>query len=176
MSRLVKNILRFILFLLVQVFVLNQIPALHHLVNPYLYFLFILWLPFDIGRRTLLVLAFACGFVLDLFTKTPGLHAAACVFIAYLRPFIINLLIAQKGADNNFEEPSIRSLGVAPYFTYVTVLTFIHHAFLFFIEALQFGGILYFLAKTFLSLLISLLLILITELLFVRKQSFRTNT
>ena len=39
MSKLVKNIVRFILFILVQVFVLNQIPPLHHLINPYIYFL-----------------------------------------------------------------------------------------------------------------------------------------
>ena len=176
MSNLVKNIIRFILFLFVQVFILNQIPALHHLVNPYLYFVFILWLPFDTGRRTLMILGLATGLVLDFFTKTPGLHAAACVFISYIRPFIINLLISNQGTDNNYEEPSIRSLGLAPYFTYVTVLTFVHHSILFLLEALQFGGILYFLGKTFLSLLVSLLLIMIVELLFIRKQSFRTNT
>lgn len=176
MSNLVKNILRFILLLFVQIFVLNQTPALHHLINPYVYFVFILWLPFDIGRRTLMILAFALGIVLDFFTKTPGLHASACVLIAYLRPFIINLLISQQNSENNYEEPSIKSLGLAPYFTYVTVLTFVHHIFLFFIEALEFGGVFYFFAKTILSLLVSLLLVLISELLFVRKQTFRTNT
>jgi hypothetical protein len=51
-----------------------------------------------------------------------------------------------------------------------------HHTFLFLLEALQFGGLLYFLGKTLLSVAISLFLILITELLFVRKQKFRTNT
>lgn len=176
MSNLVKNILRFILFLFVQVFILNQIPPLHHLINPYIYFVFILWLPFDVGRRTLMFIAFCTGLILDFFTKTPGLHASACVLIAYLRPFIINLLISKQGPDNTYQEPTIKSLGFAPYFTYITVLTFIHHGLIFLLEALQLGGILYFFAKTVLSLLISLLLILIIELLFVRKQSFRTNT
>jgi membrane protein YdbS with pleckstrin-like domain len=64
----------------------------------------------------------------------------------------------------------------APYFVYVAVLTFIHHALLFLLEALQFAGLWYFVVKTFLSLAISLFLILIIELLFVRKQKFRTNT
>ena len=76
MSSLVKNIIRFILFILVQVFVFNQIPPLHHLINPYVYFLFILWLPFKIGRKSLMILALALGLALDYFTKTPGLHAA----------------------------------------------------------------------------------------------------
>ena len=176
MSNLVKNIIRFILFILVQVFVLNHVPPLHHLINPYLYFLFILWLPFKIGRRSLMLLGLITGLALDYFTKTPGLHAAPCVLIAYLRPFIINVLITQEGTEANYEEPSIKSMGFSSYFVYVSVLTLIHHAFLFLLEALQFAGILYFLGKTLLSVAISLFLILITELLFVRKQKFRTNT
>jgi hypothetical protein len=176
MSSPVKNIIRFIFFILVQVFVLNQIPPLHHLINPYIYFLFILWLPFKTGRKTLLFFALALGLALDYFTKTPGLHAAPCILIAYLRPFVINLLITQEGAEANYKEPSIRSMRFAPYFVYVAILTFIHHALLFLLEALQFAGLWYFVVKTLLSLAISLFLILIIELLFVRKQKFRTNT
>jgi hypothetical protein len=176
MSSPFKNIIRFLFFILVQVFVLNKIPPLHHLVNPYIYFLFILWLPFKTGRRTLMVFALALGLCLDYFTKTPGLHAAPCVFIAYLRPFLINVLISHEGAEANYEEPSIRSMGFAPYFTYTAVLTFLHHSILFLLEALQFAGLWYFVVKTMLSVVISLLIILIVELLFVRKQKFRTNT
>ncbi len=176
MSNLLKNIIRFLLFILVQVFVLNQVPPLHHLVTPYLYFLFILWLPFKMGRRQVMILAFALGFSLDCFTKTYGLHTASCVLIAYLRPFLINLLISQEGAESNYNEPSIKSMGFAPYFTYIAILTLVHHSLLFFLQALQTGGYFYFILKTFLSAAVSLLLILLTELLFVRKQRFRTNT
>lgn len=176
MSNLVKNIIRFCLFILVQVFVLNQVPPLHQLVTPYIYFLFILWLPFKMGRRTQMLLAFALGFCLDCFTKTYGLHAAPCVLIAYLRPFLINLLISQEGAESNYNEPSIKSMGFTPYFTYLTILTFIHHTFLFFLQAMQTGGYLYFILKSVFSTVLSLVLILLVELLFVRKQKFRTNT
>lgn len=176
MSKLVKNIIRFILFILVQVFVLHQIPPLHHLINPYIYFLFILWLPFKTGRRTLMLVALALGLALDYFIKTPGLHAASCVLIAYLRPFIINVLITHESTEDNYEEPSIKSMGFVSYFVYVTILTFIHHSFLFLLEALQFDGGWYFIIKTLLSVAISLFLILIVELLFARKQKFRTNT
>lgn len=176
MSNFLKNIIRFSLFILVQVFVLNQVPPLHHLVTPYIYFLFILWLPFKMGRRTVMVLALALGFSLDCFTKTYGLHAAACVLIAYLRPFLINLLISQEGAESNYNEPSVKSMGFVPYFTYIAIFTLLHHSFLFFLETLQTGGFLYFILKTLLSSAISILLILLTELLFVRKQKFRTNT
>ena len=176
MSNLIKNIIRFSLFILVQVFVLNQVPPLHHLVTPYIYFLFILWLPFKMGRRIVMIVALALGFSLDCFTKTYGLHAASCVLIAYLRPFLINFLISQEGAESNYNEPSVKSMGFTPYFTYIAILTLLHHSLLFFLEALQTGGYWYFILKTLLSSAISLLLILLTELLFVRKQRFRTNT
>lgn len=176
MSTLVKNIVRFCLLILFQVYVLDQIPPLHNLVTPYLYYIFILWLPFKMGRRTQLLLAFLLGFTLDCFSFTYGMHAAACVLIAYIRPFLINVLISQEGTETNYYEPSIQSMGFAPYLVYIAILTFIHHTFLFFLMALQTGGYLYFLVKSLTSTAISLLLILLTELLFVRKQRFRTNT
>jgi rod shape-determining protein MreD len=176
MNNPVKYIIRFCLFILVQVYVLNQIPPLHRFVTPYIYFLFILWLPFKIGRRFQMILAFLLGFTLDCFTKTYGLHTAACVLIAYVRPFLINLLISQEGSESNFNEPSIRSMGFTPYITFAAILTLVHHSFLFFLEALQIGGFFYFLLKTIVSTAVSLLLILLPELLFPRKQRFKTNT
>ena len=176
MSTLVKNIIRFILLMLVQVFVLDRI-TLHQMVTPYLYFIFILWLPFNLNRTWQMIIAFILGATLDSFHHNPGFHSAACVVIAYIRSFLINLLIPQEGADGNYEEPSIKSMGgFLPYFIYVAVLAIIHHGWLFLLEAWQFGNIWYFLLKTILSTAISLLLIIITELLFVRKQKFRTNT
>jgi hypothetical protein len=134
-------------------------------------------MPFQLSRTAQMLIAFALGFTLDSFRHNPGFHAAACVLIAYFRPFLINLLIPQEGADNNYEEPSAKSMGgFLPYLIYAGVLTFIHHAWLFFLEAMQFGNFLYFILKTLLSTAISLLLIIVAELLFSRKQQFRTNT
>ena len=176
MSTLIKNIIRFALLILVQVFVLDRIH-LHYMVTPYIYFLFILWMPFKLNRPAQMIMAFALGFALDSFRHHPGFHAAACVLIAYLRPFLINILIPQQGADNNYEEPSARSMGgFMPYLLYAGVLTLIHHSWLFFLEAWQFANFWYFIIKTLTSTAISLLLIVIVELIFSRKQSFRTNT
>ncbi len=176
MSTFVKNIIRFALFILVQVYVLDRIH-LHQMLTPYLYFLFIIWLPFRMGRTQQMLIAFVLGFAMDSFRHHPGFHTAACVMIAYIRPFFINLLIPQEGADNNYQEPSFKSMGgIVPYMIFVAVLTFIHHGWLFLLEAWQFGNIWYFLVKTVLSTLLSLLLIIITELLFTRQQKFRTNT
>ncbi len=176
MSVLVKNIVRFILFILVQVYVLDRI-RLHQMITPNLYFLFVLWLPFKMQRSWLMLIAFVFGFALDSFARNPGFHAAACVLLAYAKPFLVNIFVGQDGADNNFEEPSIKSIGgFVPYLIFCGVLTVLHNGWLFLLEAWQFGNIWYFLVKTVLSSVISLFLILITELIFVRKQKFRTNT
>ncbi|MBS1510851.1 MAG: rod shape-determining protein MreD [Bacteroidetes bacterium] len=176
MGSLIKYIIRFALFMLVQVFVLDRIH-LNQMVTPYIYFLFILWLPFNMNRNLQLLVAFLFGFTLDSFRHNPGFHAAACVLIAYIRPYFVNILIPQEGADGNYDEPSVKSMGgMLPYFIYVGALTIIHHAWLFLLEAWQFGSVWYFLLKTLFATAISLLLIIITELLFVRKQRFRTNT
>jgi rod shape-determining protein MreD len=175
MSSFLKNIIRFILFILIQAFVLDNVPPLHQFVKPYLYFLYILWLPYSISRAGLLLVAFIFGLVMDFFSGTPGLHAAPCVLIAYLRPFILNVLLPQEKAEFSYAEPSIKSLGFAPYGVYVLILTLIHHAFLVLIEWMQFGSFLFFLGKVTATTAISLLLILLTELLFYRKARYRTN-
>lgn len=176
MNLFVRNIIRFSLFILVQVFVLDKIH-LHQMVTPYLYFLFIIWLPFRMGRTQQMLLAFLLGFTMDSFRHHPGFHSAACVLIAYIRPFLVNILIPQEGADSNYEEPSFKSLGgFLPYLIFISVLTIIHHGWLFLLEAWQFGNIWYFLVKTLLSTAVSLFLIIITEMLFSRQQKFKTNT
>jgi rod shape-determining protein MreD len=176
MSDLLKNTIRFVLFILIQVLVLHKIPTLHRFITPYLYFLYILWLPFRMPRVVIMLVAFLFGLTLDYFLMTPGLHAAPCVLIAYIRPFIVNILISQEGAEQNYASPSAISMGPTPYATYVIVLTLLHHGYLVFLEWMQFGSFLYFLGKVLGTTGISLLLILVTELLFIRKEKFRTNT
>lgn len=176
MSDLVKNIIRFTFFILVQWFVLFKIPPLHRFVIPYIYYLFILWLPFYIPRFWLLVIGFLTGLSLDYFTQTPGLHAAACVLIAYIRPFIINLLLPKDTSEFNYREPSPRTMGWTPYAVYVLVLTLFHHGYMLLLEWLSFGDFLGFLIKLVATTGISFLLIFTTELLFPRRMRYRTNT
>jgi len=175
MSDLVRNIIRFCLFLALQVFILNKIPHLHRLITPYIYFLFILWLPFSINRFWLMVIAFLFGLSLDYFTMTPGLHAAVCVLIAYIRPFIISILTPKESSEFSYREPSPRAMGWTPYSVYVLFLTLLHHIYLVFLEWLQFGNVFDFILKVIGSTGVSMLLIFIVELLFPRKLKFKTN-
>jgi len=176
LSDLVKNIFRLAIFIIVQVYVLDKIPALHRFIIPIVYYLFILWLPFSLSRIGLLVVGFLTGLILDYFTQTPGLHAAACVLIAYARPFIISVLIPKDTTEFNYSEPSPRAMGWAPYTVYAFFLTLLHHTYLVLLEWLQFGTFLDFIIKVISTTGISMLLIFTVELLFPRKLKFRTNT
>ena len=173
MNPIIKHSIRFVLFILLQVFVLNTIPPLHQFIVPYIYFLYILWLPLGISRIWLLLLAFIFGLTLDYFTGTPGLHAAPCVAIAFLRPFLLKLLLAQETAEAGYMEPGHKSMGWAPYITYAVVLILLHHRYLVLIEWLQFGNFLYFMGKVAGTSAISLLLMLIAELLIPRREKQR---
>ncbi|MEN9685779.1 MAG: hypothetical protein RLZZ28_1565 [Bacteroidota bacterium] len=173
MSNLLKNSIRFVFFILFQVYILNQVPPLHQFIVPYLYFLFILWLPFKISRFWLLIISFAFGLTLDYFSSTYGLHAAPCVLIAYIRPFLLNLLIPQETAEQSYIEPSHKSMGWAPYILYISILSFVHHFYLVLIEWLQFGNFIYFIGKVAGTTAISILMILIAEMLFNRKGRYR---
>ncbi len=175
MNSVLKNIFRFILFVLIQVFILNRVPPLHQFVVPYLYLLFILWLPFTINRVLLLAIAFVFGLTIDYFTGSLGLHAAPCVLIAYIRPFLLNIIIRQESNEISYTEPSIKSMGFTLYALYLALLTFIHHLYLVVIEWLQFGDVLYLLGKVMASTVVSLLLMGIAEMLMYRKGAFRTN-
>jgi hypothetical protein len=143
---------------------------------PYLYFVFILWLPFNISRIGLLVAGFITGMTLDYFMLTPGLHAAACVLIAYLRPFIINVLAPKDATGFSYREPSPKAMGWTPYLVYTFVLTVFHHGYMVLLEWLSFGSVMYFIIKVIATTGISMLLIITTELLFPRRLKFRTNT
>ena len=176
MNDLVRNIARLAFFILVQVYVLNKIPHLHRFITPYIYYLFILWLPFSVSRQWLLIIGFLTGLSLDYFTMTPGLHAAACTLIAYVRPFIINILTPKDISGFNYREPSPLAMQWTPYAVYVLVLTLLHHGYMVFLEWLSFGSFLDFIIKVISTTGISLLLILTVELLFPRRLKFRTNT
>jgi hypothetical protein len=176
LSDLVRNIIRLALFTLIQVFVLNKIPHLHRFVVPYIYYLFILWLPYATPRLLLLLIGFSTGLLLDYFQMTPGLHAAACLLIAYVRPFIIILLSPKDTSDFTHKEPSPKGMSWSPYLVYALTLTFLHHLYLTLLQWLQFGDFISFLIKVAATTAISMLLIIVVELLFPRRHKFRTNT
>ncbi len=165
MSELLKNIIRGILLILLQVFVLNKI-LVHEYVTPYLYILFVLLLPFQLPRWALLFCGLLLGLCLDMFMNTEGMHAAACVLMAYLRPFVMNLFSPQGGFELVKKTPSVRTMGWRPFMLYAAVLTFVHHLLFFVLEIFDFHFLFYMAFKVALSTILTLVLVLLWEMLF----------
>jgi rod shape-determining protein MreD len=161
---LIINILRFIVLVFIQVFLLKNI-TLYNLSTPYLYILFILLLPFETPNVLLFILAFVLGLTIDAFYDTPGLHAAACVLLALVRVLFISITITKEGFDNE-PEPTLSVMGFRWFLTYALVLTLFHHFFLFNLEVFSFSGIEYTLSRVILSSAFTVFLMLVSGLLF----------
>jgi rod shape-determining protein MreD len=167
-SVLFKNIIRFLLLVLIQVFVFNNMNLSGYL-NPYIYILFILLLPVDISKSLLLVLAFLLGLTIDYFGNTLGLHAAATLLMAFARPAVLNLFFSNIEFTPG-EEPGLSRLKFSGFFRYTFTMVFIHHSTLFLLEVLSFNNFLYLLYRIMLSSLLTMLLIFISMLLFSKKK------
>lgn len=133
-----QNIVRFILLILVQVFVLNNIRFMGY-INPYIYILFIFLLPVKFSRWWSLILAFAMGLIIDAFSNTSGIHAFTAVLVAFIRNPVINLYTSIEDGANPI--PSFRSFGVAVFIKYVVTLVLIHHTAFFLLEIFGFESI-----------------------------------
>ncbi len=176
MSQLVKYTLYACLLLVIQVMLLNKVSLANGSITPYLYHLFVLWIPFSVKRNGLLWIAFMYGLIFDFFYKTQGLHAMGCLWIAFLRPFFVNRLVHQEGQEQNYIAPSYKVFGITRYIFYIFFLTAVHHVVVLFLTFLQVGNFFAFLWKTIAYTLVSLLVIVATELIITRKDAFRTNT
>jgi hypothetical protein len=173
MNLIVKNIVRLFVVLFIQVFILRRLPPLHGMAIPYFYFILILWLPFKISRPALLFYGFFLGMLVDIFYKTPGLHTAAALLLAYIRPFVVNILLPKESTEWGENAPTRFTMGFMQYATFVIFLTIVHNAYLIFLEWMQFGNFFYFIGKLLVTTIISLLLIFISEMLVNRKTSYR---
>ncbi len=162
------NIVRFIGLLLFQTLILNQVE-LHGVINPYVYPLFILLLPFETPKWLLLFLGFGLGISVDFFTNTPGLHAFVSVLIAYLRPVILLFNKPISGYES-FHQPSISSLGFNWFAIYAGVSISIHHLFFFFLESYSFSYFFYTLTKVIASTIMSLIIIILYQYIFYPKR------
>lgn len=161
---ILKNVIRFVVLLLVQVLILNQINF-SGFMNPYLYVLFILLLPFEIPGWLLLMLAFVMGLSVDLFSGTAGMNAAACVLMAFARPGVITLLSSGKDFEANLK-PTIKEMGFGWFFMYSLILVFIHHLLLFYLEVFRFSEFFITFLRVILSTALTLALIILTQYLF----------
>lgn len=158
---LVTYPLQFIVFVLFQVLILNNIQ-LGGTINPYLYILFILWLPIEWNKALVLGISFLLGLSIDVFTDTMGMHASACVFLGFVRPHLLNVLAPRDGYELNVS-PTAGGLGWSWFLQYAIICVFLHHSFLFFVEVFRFSEFFDTLGRALASNIFSLVMIILVQ-------------
>ncbi|HER08192.1 MAG TPA: rod shape-determining protein MreD [Bacteroides sp.] len=167
MRMLTRNIIRFIVVVLVQVLVLDNI-MLHGYLVPYFYLLFLLLMPFETPRWIQLLAGFLLGLSVDLFENTPGMHTAATVLVAYLRPYLLNLLAPRDGYEPE-TYPRIHYYGFSWFLKYTLALVVIHHFALFYLEVFQLRDFFSTLLRVFLSSILSTATIVLSQFFVFRE-------
>jgi hypothetical protein len=162
-----NHVLRFLALLLLQIFVLNNI-VLTGVFNPSVYIYFILLLPLGIPHWQLLLISFAAGLTIDLFTHSLGLHAFTCTFIAFIRPFII-AATQPSGGYNPEDKPTIGNMGFRWFLSYSLPMVFLFHALLFLVETLSVNQLFYVMLKSLVSALVAELIIVLFEFFFSKR-------
>lgn len=171
MNSIVTHSIRFVLFVLVQAFILNQLEfgwGILIMVYP----LYIFLLPNDMNVITSMFIAFAMGFSIDLLGNTFGLHASALVLFAYLKPAIIKSFTSQEDIDI-MREGNVYTMGTLWFVYTFGSLLLIHHLWFFLFEMTNFGEILYVFQKTILSIIVSFLFSVGLQIIFVPKPKDR---
>ncbi len=162
MNSNLKHIFRFAILILVQVLILNNV-YLGGYINPFIYLLFLMLMPFGIDRIWLLILGFITGLTVDLFSGgVIGLHTAAATFVAFLRPYLLNMISSQREYDSSIE-PSIKDMGFSWFLGYTLLFTTSHHLYYFFIEKFSFNDFFITLWRIFLSMLVSSVMIIVGQ-------------
>ena len=152
----------FLLYLLLQILIMRSI-VLFDYAFCFVYIAGIVLLPAEVNRTLLLIVGFLTGLLVDVFYNTLGMHAAATLLVAYLRPFWIQLQLETKGTTERLEI-TMDELGVSRYLTFLLPQVFIHHAALFLIEMSHFGMIGYTLLRIVASTLFTTFLITVIQL------------
>lgn len=166
-GEVISNIVRFVLLMIVQILLINQIQypsAVNGLINPQLYILFILMIPVYTNKVFMMFLAFLTGLCIDIFSGTAGLHASACLWIAFIRPTLLNLIAPRDGYETTLQL-NLRGMGFDKFIIYVGTLVLVHHMWLFSIEAFNFLDFFQIVIRIILSTIATLIFLLISQII-----------
>lgn len=163
-----KYIWQFALLCLLQVLVFNNLQ-LNGYVNAFPYIYLLLILPISMGRIQLLFIGFFLGLVVDIFSNTGGLHAAASTLLAFYRPVYLKAQSPREGYELA-AIPHLKTFGIAWFVPYALLMILVHHAALFYLEVFRFADFFYTLLKVVLSSAVTLFFVLVAEYLFVSNK------
>ncbi|HQW11940.1 MAG TPA: rod shape-determining protein MreD [Saprospiraceae bacterium] len=163
-----KNSFRFIFLILLQGLVLMSITldySYFSYMNIIVYPLAIMLLPVRTPKTLIIFLSFALGILLDFFYNSPGVHAATCVFMGFIRPYILSW-IEPRGGYSVDSTPTMRQFGFKWVFIYTCIFMGLHLFLLFSIQQFTFVYIGRIFIKTVMSFSVSVIFIMVYLLIF----------
>lgn len=131
----IRNLLFFVVLLLVQVLIFNNIH-LFDCATPLLYVYFVLPAKRNNPKWATLLCGFAMGLCVDLFANTPGVASAAMTLVALLQPYLLMLFVPRDSPDDL--RPSFKTLGIAKYMLYTFLMVFVYCLAFFSLEVFNF--------------------------------------
>ena len=153
-----KSFLQFILLILLQTFLLNNVNLFGFL-NPYIYLLFLITYRFDNNPTLLILIGFVMGFLLDLLSQGAGGHLIASLTIAFLRPYIIQFSF---GVNSDISMGMVRGTSLSNRLLYLVLMVFIHHLILFIVVYFNLKSISIIFKYTFFTSIFSFILLWIS--------------
>jgi rod shape-determining protein MreD len=167
MYLLARNIIRFLIVILFQILVMDNVMLNGYMI-PYVYVIFILLMPFETPRWVQLLAGFLLGMGIDIFEHTPGMHTAATVLVAFIRPYLLDLLAPRDGYEPD-TFPRIHYYGFLWFLKYTLIIVAVHHLALFYLEVFQLKDFLSTLLRVILSTLLSASTIVLSQYFVFRK-------
>ena len=161
---LVAHSFQFVVFLGLQILLLRNL-VLFNTAFCFLYIGFLLFLPIQMPKVMLLLLAFVSGITVDIFYDTIGINAAAALLLAYLRPYVLLVLTPRDDYEKS-DSVNVHVMGWRWFSVYTLFLVFIHHLALFFLELGSFREVGFTLVKVVVSTIFTFLVLVIIQLLF----------
>lgn len=161
-TELIRHIIRGILILIVQVLILKRIGGgsswlwLHS--NIFIYPVIILMLPIRMSRHYVTLLGFFIGLVIDMFYDTVGVHAFALTATAYARGLLLGYL-EPRGGYTITMSPTRHAMGINWLMIYTSLAFAVHMLVYYIIEIFTFVYFGEILLKTFLSFVLSMLVV-----------------
>jgi len=152
-----KQIGRYIVVMLLQVLLFDQLQLLG-VCHPYIYVLCLLMMPITLPHSADMIIGAVVGLIMDIFCNSLGVHTASCIFIMFIRPYVIGALVNDKDRLN--EQISLRALGVEALFKYVVILVLVHHLMVFLLAAWSWSHIWFVLLETIVSSIITISVIM----------------
>ena len=156
-SALFTNIFRFILLLAVQIIIFNNMNFLGY-ISPFPYILFIILYPVNGNKSGLLVASFFLGLIMDMFSNSGGIHTAACIILAYYRPYLFKFSF---GLSYEYQTIKLNDVLTPERFSFIVLSVLIHHFTLFVLEAFTISFFLDVLIRTLLSTIFTIIICII---------------